>query len=262
MTVLPAVDLLARTWDSVDALCAGLTEEEWKTPTDCPGWSVQDNVSHLIDYESRALGRPGPEHEVGDLPHLKNAMGSSNEIGVDWRRQFSGAEILAEFREVMAARREQLGALTADDLTNEVQTPVGAGSLADMLQLRLMDSWCHEQDIRRALGRPGHLAGPAADGAIAYFTKLLPYVVGKKAGAPDGATVTFEVADRIIPIEVVGGRAHALEVAPATESARLAMDTATFAALVAGRTSSDAGVTLTGDTDLAQRILANMGVMP
>jgi uncharacterized protein (TIGR03083 family) len=262
MSPLPAVDLLARTWESLDPLLAELSEEEWKSPTECPGWSVQDNVSHLIDYESRALGRPGPEHEVGDLPHLKNPMGSSNEIGVDWRRQFSGAEMLAEFREVMAARREQLSALTADDLTEEVQTPVGPGTLADMLQLRLMDTWTHEQDIRRAVGRPGHATGAAADGAVAYFTKLLPYVVGKKAGAPDGTTVVFEVDDRVIPIEVTGGRARTAELAPEAATVRLRMDTTTFAALVGGRTTSLDGVTLTGDTDLGQRVVTNMGVMP
>ena len=262
MSVLPAVDLLARTWDSVEALCAGLTEEEWKAPTACEGWTVQDNVSHLIDYESRALGRPGPEHEVGELPHLKNPRGSANEIGVDWRRQFSGTEVLAEFREVMAARREQLSQLTADDLRNEVQTPVGPGTLADMLQLRLMDTWSHEQDIRRALGRPGHVTGPSADGAIAYFTKMLPYIVGKKAGAPDGAAVVFEVDGRVIPVEVRDGRAHAVELEPEDATVRFRMDTATFAALVGGRTTSTDGVTLEGDTDLGQRVVTNMGVMP
>ncbi|MEY2477370.1 MAG: hypothetical protein QOG87_2685 [Actinomycetota bacterium] len=262
MSPLLAVDLLARTWDSLDPLLAELSEDEWKTPTDCPGWSVQDNVSHLIDYESRALGRPGPDHQVGDLPHLKNPMGSSNEIGVDWRRQFSGADVLAEFRDVMAARREQLESLTAEDLAQEVQTPIGPGTLADMLQLRLMDTWSHEQDIRRAVGRPGHASGPAADGAVAYFTKMLPYVVGKKAGAPDGATVVFEVDDRVIPIEVSGGRARTAELAPETATVRVGMDTATFAALVNGRTTSLDGVTLDGDTDLGQRVATNMGVMP
>ena len=262
MSVLPAVDLLARTWDSVAELCADLTEEQWKTPTECPGWSVQDNVSHLIDYESRLLGRPGPEHEVGDLPHLKNPMGSANEIGVDWRRQCTGAEVLAEFREVTAGRREQLAALTPDDLRAEVQTPIGPGTLADLLQLRLMDTWSHEQDMRRALDRPGHVQGPSADGAIAYFTKMLPYIVGKKAGAPDGATVVFEVDDRIIPIEVTGGRAHTRERAPESATVRLVMATTTFAALVGGRTASLEGVTLKGDTDLGQRVASNMTVMP
>jgi uncharacterized protein (TIGR03083 family) len=261
MSPVPAVDLLARTWDSIDPLLADLAKDEWKAPTECPGWSVQDVVSHLIDYESRALGRPGPEHEVGELPYLKNPMGVSNEIGVDWRRQFSGAEVLTEFRDVMAARREQLGALTVDDLAREIQTPVGPGTLTDMLELRLMDTWSHEQDIRRAVGRPGHLDGPAADGAVAYFTKLLPYVVGKKAGAPDGAVVLFDVGGRTIPIAVAEGRARTVELAPDDPTVRLSMDTATFAALVNGRTNSTDGVTVSGDPALADRVLSNMAVM-
>ena len=89
--MLPLVEQLAETWASVSDLCADLTEDEWKTPTGCPGWSVQDNVSHLIDFESFALGRPRPDHSIGDLPHLKNDMGKINEVGVDARRSRAGS---------------------------------------------------------------------------------------------------------------------------------------------------------------------------
>jgi len=42
------VEKLARVWRSVADLGATFTETEWKTPTDCPHWSVQDNVSHFM----------------------------------------------------------------------------------------------------------------------------------------------------------------------------------------------------------------------
>ncbi|MEY2567178.1 MAG: hypothetical protein QOE35_1707, partial [Actinomycetota bacterium] len=120
----------------------------------------------------------------------------------------------------------------------------------------------HELDIGRAVARRGHLAGRAADGAVAYFTKMLPYVVGKKAGAADGATVVFDVSGRTVPIEVTGGRARQCELAPTAEpTVRVAMDTATFAALVNGRTNSTDGVKVEGDAELAQRVLSNMAVM-
>ena len=35
--------------------------------------------------------------------------------------------------------------LTADELTNETQTPVGPGTVADMLTLRVMDTWIREE---------------------------------------------------------------------------------------------------------------------
>ena len=44
------------------------------------------------------MGNPGPEHTVGPAPHLKNPLGESNEIGVDFRRLLPGAEVLDEFQ--------------------------------------------------------------------------------------------------------------------------------------------------------------------
>ena len=50
------VDLMEHVWTSIGDLCSVLTEAEWKTPTDCPGWSVQDQIAHLAGSEGRILG--------------------------------------------------------------------------------------------------------------------------------------------------------------------------------------------------------------
>src|SRR3954447_4668155 len=121
--ITPSIDNLETTWRSLDVLCASLSDDEWAQPTGCPGWSVQDNMSHLIDYEAHALGRPGPEHAPADLSHTKNALGEANEVGVDFRRSLSGAQVLEEFREVTAARLAQIQGLTAGDLKREITTP-------------------------------------------------------------------------------------------------------------------------------------------
>ncbi len=57
---------MARVWSSITALCATFTERDWKTPTDCPGWTVQDQIAHLIGGESRLLGLPAPDHTPPD----------------------------------------------------------------------------------------------------------------------------------------------------------------------------------------------------
>jgi len=51
------VDALEEVWTRIGALGAGLGEEEWKRPTEVPGWSVQDNMTHLTDLEAMILGR-------------------------------------------------------------------------------------------------------------------------------------------------------------------------------------------------------------
>ncbi|HEX2849862.1 MAG TPA: maleylpyruvate isomerase family mycothiol-dependent enzyme [Acidimicrobiales bacterium] len=260
--VSPSIDNLDTTWESLIALCGALTDDDWKRPTGCPGWSVQDQVSHLIDYESRALGRPQPETTAVSRPHTKNALGESNEVGVEHRRSRTGAEVLDELRDVTAARSAQLHALTADDLSREVATPAGPGTIADMLTLRVMDTWSHEQDIRRAVGRPGHGDGPAVLEAIDYWSRFLPFVVGKRAEAPDGVTAVVEVGPRTYSIEVAGGRARPLDSAPAQPTVHLSMPATTFAALVGGRSDAPDDVVITGDVALGRRIRDALGFLP
>ncbi|HEX4867261.1 MAG TPA: maleylpyruvate isomerase family mycothiol-dependent enzyme [Acidimicrobiales bacterium] len=261
--VSPSIEHLERTWESILELCADLTEEDWKRPTGCPGWSVQDNVAHLVDYEAGALGRPRPEAALPEArDHLKNPLGEANELGVEARRPLPGAEVLAELREVAAARSAQLRALSEDAMAEEVPTPAGRGTVADMLTLRVMDTWSHEQDIRRALGRPGHAAGPAVDEAVAYWSQYLPYVVGKRAGAPEGATVVVEVDDRRTVVEVVDGRARATTELDGEPTVRLSMPATTFAALVGGRSDAPDDVAIAGDEELGRRIVASLAFLP
>lgn len=224
---------------------------------------MQDNVAHLVDYEAGALGRPRPEASLPEArDHLKNPLGEANELGVEARRRLPGAEVLAELREVTAARSAQLRALTEADLAEEVPTPAGRGTVADMLTLRVMDTWSHEQDIRRALGRPGHASGPAVDEAVAYWARHLPYVVGKRAAAPDGTTVVVDVDDRRTAVEVVDGRARDAAEITGEPTVRLSMPATTFAALVGGRRDAPDDVVVVGDEDLGRRVVAGLAFLP
>lgn len=263
-----SIDNLAALWASLDSLLADLSEEEWKLPTGCPEWSVQDNVSHLIDYESGALGRPRPQHAIDDsaMSHLKNDMGRSNEVGVDFRRSLSGADVLAEFREVTAARLSQLQGLGEEEFAREIDLPVGRGTVADMLTLRVMDTWTHEQDIRRAVGRPGHESGPAAEQAVDYFARFLPIVVVKRAEVADGSTVVFELDGRApLAVRVEDGRGSLGTGSGASDDASvvLKMTPPVFGALVCGR--ADVGlddVEISGDRALGERVAGSLAFMP
>src|SRR5206468_5615628 len=45
------VDMLEHVWGSIADLGSGLDEAQWKQPTDCPGWTVQDNLVHITALE-------------------------------------------------------------------------------------------------------------------------------------------------------------------------------------------------------------------
>ena len=74
------VDMMESVWRSITDLCATFDESQWKSPTDCPGWSVQDQLSHLAGSESMYLGRPSPDHTARDTSHVKNEIGERNAV--------------------------------------------------------------------------------------------------------------------------------------------------------------------------------------
>jgi uncharacterized protein (TIGR03083 family) len=43
-----ATAALAETWGSLAEACHALVDQEWALPTECPGWDVKDQLSHLI----------------------------------------------------------------------------------------------------------------------------------------------------------------------------------------------------------------------
>ncbi|HLT16600.1 MAG TPA: maleylpyruvate isomerase family mycothiol-dependent enzyme [Acidimicrobiales bacterium] len=261
--VTPSILHLELTWSSLVELCSSLTELEWKTPTGCPGWTVQDNVSHIIDYESGALGRPRPQAAMPiDQAHVRNELGEVNEHGVEIRRPLSGEAVLIELREVVSARASQLRSLTAEDLAHEVQTPAGPGTVADMLTLRVMDTWSHEQDIRRAVGRPGHRSGPAVDEAVTYWSQFLPWVVGRRVHAPDGASVLFAVDDLRFGVRVVDGRGQPDDLDGEEPTVTIAMPAPTFAAHVGGRSDAPDDYRIEGEQALGRVVVANLGFLP
>ncbi len=262
MTSVVALQEMA--FNALDELCSSLTPDEWDKTTDCPGWSVKDNLSHIIGTESTILGRPAPDHDPGEKPWIRNPIGAGNEIHVDYRRSRTAADVLDEFREVTGERMKILRSMSEADLDGESWTPIGPGKVRDLVAIRVMDCWVHEQDMRRALGEPGNLTGPVAEHAFGRHAGAMAFVVGKKVAPPEGTTVVFDVADfGEIPV-IVEGRARVLDTVPEDPTARLCMDLETYNCLCCGRGDPQGigqSVKIEGDAALGSRVLENMNFM-
>jgi len=257
------IDKLATCFASLSELGAQLTESDWKTPTDCPGWTVQDNLSHLVGIERVLNGA----HRAPASGHVKNPIGEANENEIDSRRGLSGAQVLAEWNEIASARLSTLRNADEAYFAVEAMTPTGPGTVADFLHIRVLDCWVHEQDMRRAVGKPGHLSGAAAEHTIDRLIRTIPIVVGKRAGTPDGASVVIDITggvQRHIVCTVTGGRAAVTDVEPEAPVARLTMDVETFLILATGRRAPEtmlASVELAGDITLGNKIVASLNMM-
>jgi uncharacterized protein (TIGR03083 family) len=264
----PVIDTLETVWQSVAALGHELGEEDWARPTDLPGWTVQDNLAHIVGTERMMRGEPAPSVTPSETGHVRNPLGEANEVWVESYRSRTGAEVLAEFEALAAERLSELRAMTAEQLSEVVATPVGMAPVREFIAVRVMDSWAHEQDMRRAVGRPGHHDGPAVDHSITRITTTMPLIVGKRAGAPDGSCVVFAIegaAGAVVPI-VVAGRASIADAVPDEPTVTLTMDVETYAAVAFGRWDPDAvladgRVAITGDDALGRSVVRTMGFM-
>jgi uncharacterized protein (TIGR03083 family) len=275
------VTMLVATWASLDSMLATLDERSWKSPTQCPGWSVQDTVSHLIATERMLAGDPPTTHRAVDLAHTRNPIGEWNEHEVDARRTLPGSDVLSEWRDVVRRREASLRALSEDDFTRPMGTPTGPGTLASFLELRVMDSWVHEVDIRRALSLELTTDEASAAHSLRRFARSMQIVVGKRVAPADGTVVRFELTDRpslSFTIGVRGKRAEILgddvvdtsaAASPnASPTTTLAMHSDLFTQLACGRrawSSQSVGdardVVISGDRTLGESVLAAMNVM-
>jgi uncharacterized protein (TIGR03083 family) len=251
------------------ALLRSLDPNDWEKPTDLPGWNVRYVAAHLAHLESELAGLPQEHVDVPESSHIKGLMGQYTEMGPLARAEWSAEQIIDQFEAAVAIRSKAL----EEELPQDPTTP-GPGfagligwSWETLLSNRPFDVWMHEQDIRRAVGRPGNLDSLAAEHVARVFTKSLPYVVAKRAGAPAGTTAVIETtgAQQLILTVTVGedGRGSLLPDAPADPTVRITLDFESFIVLSGGRrTPTQVDARIKGDDELGHKILANLGVTP
>jgi uncharacterized protein (TIGR03083 family) len=255
------VTCMELTWRLLGEVCEELTEDHWSLPTDCPGWTVKDQLAHVAGTEARLLGRTPSEHLAEPADHVRNPLGEVNENEIDARRPLPPSAILDELREVATERSTVLRSWSKEDFDKDSWMPSGKGSARDFLRVRIFDVWTHEQDIRHAVGMPGHLDGDVTDVAFGLIRSMMPYVVAKKASAPDRARVAFDVTDREqFVVGVDGGRGRLVD-GDEVPSVRLSVSFGALARLAAGRSDPSSArheVEVLGDESLGARVLSQL----
>ncbi|MCR3722303.1 MULTISPECIES: maleylpyruvate isomerase family mycothiol-dependent enzyme [Prauserella salsuginis group] len=256
---------LAAQWESLDALLASLPAAAWDRTSALPGWTVRDVVAHVIGTEASLLGEqtPDPDIDVTELPHVRNEIAAFNERWVQSMRDWDAPRMLDRFRDVVSRRGEALRAMTQEDFDAPSWTPVGRGTYGRFMRIRVFDTWLHEQDVRDAVGLPGHEAGPCAEQSFDELAESLGFVIGKRAAAPDGAGVTLELTGplrRTVHV-AVDGRAAVVPELPGPATATLRLEAGLFARLAGGRVAAEdrlSDVEYSGDTELGRRIVRNL----
>lgn len=258
-----AVATLDEAFDSLVEVGEQLAPGEWELPTACPGWTVKDNLSHVIGTECLLLGRPTPEVDLPDLPYVRNDIGRLNEAWIESYRPRPPAEVLADLRSVIAERRAALAGMDQAAFDEDSFTPAGPDTYGRFMRIRVMDIWFHEQDIREAVGRPGHLEGLAPAAMLDEVSAAMGFVVGKRAAVPGGNAVRFELTgplSRRIDVEVTD-RARVVDGLPGEPTVTLTVPGHHFTRLIGGRGADPGAVDISGDADLGRTVVDNLAYM-
>ena len=261
------VEIWHRACTDFVALARAVPREQWDLPTDLEGWTVKDNVAHTAHLEAVLAGSPEETIEVPQAPHLTGLMSYYTEQGVLARRDRDMGSLADEIEQAVAAR---YAALQADPpVDGSAAPPTTPGGVPwdylTLLSNRPLDVWMHDQDVRRAIGRPGGYDSPVARHVLATFGRALPMVVGKRLAPASGTTVRVALTDSALCWTVgVGedGRAGPAEDgAPATTSVALSAED--FVVLAGGRRPPEAThPVIEGDQELGLRLLHSLRVTP
>ncbi len=271
-------DLVAayrQTAEAVVELGRSCTAADFARPTECPGWTVQDQISHVASLESMFAGEPPLTVDLPELAHVRSDFGRFMELGVHARRSHSGAEVVEELARVLPSR---VAALSNPELTLEsvIESPIGPRPAGGFVALRTRDIWCHEQDLRVALGRPLSLDAPGcsvfADGVLG----AVPVLLARDVKAPVGTTVVVEmtagaagevtgsIGARVDEGE--GGKPRGVAVDPAElpePTARITLTTEALTRRGAGRRSvADTPYAVSGDPALVAALLEELAITP
>ncbi|MEU1985465.1 maleylpyruvate isomerase family mycothiol-dependent enzyme [Nocardia sp. NPDC019395] len=262
--------LLSGQFDALTDLVTGLDENQWRTPSPLPGWTIFDVIGHIIGTESLLLGEKPPARDaqtpdidVKTLPHVRNDIGAMNEIWLQRLRSRTGAELLRMYHEVIDRRRKALAAMDDQAWLAPSQSPVGEVPYARFMRVRLFDCWMHELDIADALGERVDEGGTRGAAAFTEFAQSLPRVVAKRGKAPAGSLITFELSGplaRTLHIEV-GDRARYVDTPGGDSTVTVALDSGLLVRLGGGRVDPEAvldRITFRGDAELGRQIVRNL----
>ena len=259
------VGLLRNEFQELAELGAQLDDSQWDTPTCLPGWSVRDVFSHVIGAEAMLLGEPAPDVDISKLTHMRNPIAEANEVWVEANRGLTGGQMVARLDDVTTRRLAELEAMDQAAFDAPSWTPAGKDeTYGRFMRIRHFDCYLHEQDVRLALGMPARETVEDVASSLDEVATGLGYIVGRKAGMPDGSRVRIDLTGpgaRTFLVQV-DGRAAVVESLDGEPTVGIELPSMHFLRLTGGRHDAgvvaEDGVRFLGDRELGGQLVDNL----
>jgi uncharacterized protein (TIGR03083 family) len=249
---ISATEAFGRAADAFHGLLCTLDDPDWTTAA-LRGLDVQGLVGHLIGVEDDVQRGLAGDRAVADARHVDSTQAAAvRQVGRspvltrdDWRR---AADLTLQL-----ARVAETAPLDGDGCDARIAVYGMRLSLQALLVVRAFELWVHENDIRRAIGRPPSVPDPAVLRLMSDLAaRMLPY-----AAAKTGLRGPVEVH---LVLTGPGGGTWDITVggdAPEPASVTIVTDAVGFCRLAANRVGTpDLDLHITGDSGRATGVLA------
>jgi uncharacterized protein (TIGR03084 family) len=170
-------------------LLASISADEWFTPTPAWSWDVRDTIAHLADTDEMAIDTAtGGPYAINALAARAASGAAVTYRGVLRGRRLPGADVASWWARASADERSMLLGLAPD-----ARVPWGIGMRTpSFATARLMETWAHGLDVRRALGVPAVDTDRLAH--VAWLaTRALPYAFSVAGREPPSAPLRVEL---------------------------------------------------------------------
>ncbi len=233
--MLQAIEAVRADRAALLGICGGLSATDWRSPSGCAGWTVQDLVTHLANLFWLVVDR-------GQLPDTTGIPTErAQDIGVQARRGLAAADVLADYAKVSEIALIRLAELAALDAELPLGEDFGGYSTRVLPCAYAFDHYTH---IRADLFAPrGPLAGepPPSD-----ELRLVPTLDWIEAALPQQNRSA--AGDCTLEIQVTGTAARLIKFGSGQAMATICAAAPAIVRWITGRGDWDElGVQVAGD---------------
>ena len=144
------ISALTAECDELDALLAGLDDQQWALPTPAPGWTIAHQVAHLAaTFRMAGLAASDPDGFHALMQRLDNDFTVNVANALSEYLSDPPEALFDRWRAERSAAVKALASVPGDQLVPWLVNPLPPAILA---MAGLMEAFAHGQDIADALG--------------------------------------------------------------------------------------------------------------
>jgi uncharacterized protein (TIGR03083 family) len=200
----------------MEAMLGALSDDEWRSPSRCDGWSAQDVVAHVVGVNAfwEASVRAGA---AGAPTRILTGFdpAATPPLMVAPMRELAPADVLDQFVASNDGFLDAIGGLDESGWLQVAETPAGHVPIRLLAHHALWDCWIHERDIALPLGSTPPAEPDEVASSLRYVAAVSP-ALAINTGARVDARLGVQASDPEVSFVLEAGESVAVgdEVVP------------------------------------------------